>query len=73
MKLDIWTVTLNPSDYPGKAVARRWVVTAKAQVATDEAVIADDLAKVRLVLEDRGLVCIPRSPEDDPVIVESWV
>ena len=72
-RLNIWTITANPADFPGQFVARRWEVTGGTQVATDEAIISPELADLRRAMMRRGLFCIPRSAEDDPVIVESWL
>jgi hypothetical protein len=71
--LSIWTVYKRPSDYPALYVARRHESRSDGTaVATLEAVFADTLEAVRAKLPP-GLVCIPRDPTDDPVIVESWI
>lgn len=70
--LNIWTITDNPSDFPGKFVARRHVVGGASAHPTDQHFVADTLAEIRAALPS-GLICIARGPEDDPVIVESWI
>lgn len=70
--LSVWTVTENPSDHPGKFVARRHVVGRGEVRPTDDHHIADTLAEVRDMLP-AGLYPLPRQPGDDPVIVESWI
>lgn len=70
--LPIWTITENPSDHPGKFVARIWLVEGRIVAATTGTYIADDLETVRAMLP-AGLINIGRQPEDDPVIVESWI
>lgn len=59
----------NPSDFPGKYVARRFVgETPELQ----ELAVADTLEEVRQAVPD-GMVLITRSPDDDPCIYETWV
>jgi len=67
--LCIWTITENPSDFPGKFVARRHVV---GMGATCDCHVADSLEGVRALLP-AGLIMLPREEGDDPVIVESWI
>lgn len=71
--LDIWTVTRNPSDFPGMCVARRWRVTSGTEVATDDHYVSPELEPLREIMRRMGLTCIPRQNEDDPVVVESWL
>lgn len=70
--LPMWTITENPSDHPGKFVARLWLVEGRVIAATTDIHIADDLKAVRAMLPG-GLINIGRQPEDDPVIVETWI
>tara|TARA_R110000868_G_scaffold118062_9_gene313341 strand:- start:2909 stop:3136 length:228 start_codon:yes stop_codon:yes gene_type:complete len=71
--LDIWTITQNPSDHPGKFVARKHVIRAGETAVTEDHHIADTLEEVRQMLPRRGLIRLPRARGDDPVIVESWL
>lgn len=66
--LPIWVIYQNPTDRPGLFVARKWLL----DKATEELFEATTLQMVRDQLPT-GLTCLPRSPMDDPVIVESWV
>lgn len=66
-KLSIWVVYDSPADFPGQFVARKWLNDA----ATSEVLQADSLQALRELLP-AGLYCLPRSQEDDAVIVESW-
>jgi hypothetical protein len=69
--LSIWTIRYNPSDFPGKFTARRhWILP--TSIATQEVFIGETLEEIRKMLP-KGLYRIPRSPEDDPVIIESWI
>lgn len=67
--LHVWTVTENPSDYPGKFVARLWI----GMDATDTVLIEEDLKALRGRLARRGLYRLDRRDGDDPVIVETWL
>lgn len=67
-----WTITRNPSDFPGLYVARRWVVRAGELISTNDIRTAETLDGVREQLP-RGLVALRRNPTDDPVIVEVWI
>ena len=72
--LAIWTVYDHPTDYPDKFVARRFDVGHDGPKLSASVIIADDLDKLRRVLEfELRLVRITRSPEDDPKIVENWL
>ena len=72
--LNIWTIYVSPADYPGQYVARRFVVGGKDSHhgPTNEMFVADTLEEVRALLPP-GLICMPREPGDDRVIVESWI
>lgn len=65
----IWTVYASPSDYPGLYVARLHTMQGPAR----SIITCEDLDGLRATLASMGLVCLPRSPEDDPVIIESWL
>jgi hypothetical protein len=70
----MWTVYDSPSDYPGQFVARLFEVDGDGPRATGSMVVADDIEKLRNMFEfEMGLVKLMRSPEDDPVIVETWL
>ena len=72
MSLSIWPVYYQPADFPTMFVARRWVVVGPVPLATDDVVFAYNLERLRDQLPP-GLVRLPPSPGDDPVIVESWI
>jgi len=72
--LTLWVVYDHPADYPDDVVVRRWQVgREEAPVRTSVVECYPDLEAARDALEQRGLVCVPRSAPDDPVIVESWL
>lgn len=58
----------NPQDFPGAYVARLW----ELDKPTDFVMIADTLLKIREGIPG-NFARIDRAPEDDPVIVETWV
>lgn len=58
----------SPEDYPGKFVARLWDL----DKATPYIVIAPTLDAIRGAIP-AGMMNFPRSPEDAPCIVESWI
>ena len=70
--MGMWAVTQSPSDYPGKFVARKWLIGIGTVAATAELHVEDTLDEVRDKLP-RDLILIPRHPNDDPAIVESWI
>jgi hypothetical protein len=66
----LWTVYENPTDYPGKFVARLFDGT----TPTANVIIADDLETIRDMMRFKyGMVKLMRSPCDDPKIVEVWL
>ena len=71
-QLPMWTVYDHPADYPDSYVARKWL-TLPTLRKTDEVIVTRTLAELRDELEDRGLVCLMRNPDDEPQIVETWL
>ena len=69
----MWTVYENPSDYPGKFVARKFVIgRGTFEPSLNDVHVADTLEAVRGMIPV-GLVCTRRQPDDDPCIVEVWL
>lgn len=70
----IYTTYFNASDFPGKYVVRGRTIHSSTFTVDEDCVVFDSLtearAHCRTVLR---LTCVGRDPEDDPVIVESWV
>lgn len=71
-ELSLWAITENPSDFPGKFVARRFIIGAGVYAVTVDHHVADTLEDVRAMLPGH-LVRLPRDPDDEPIIVESWI
>lgn len=68
----MWIVYDHPADYPEGFLARRWLAGAMAAEPTQTAVVGATLEAVRAQLPI-GLIRLARDPEDDPVIVETWM
>jgi hypothetical protein len=66
--LQLWVIYENPADFPGRVVARRWLLDSP----TKEYFVGDTVEEVAAMLP-RGLFKLPRSPIDDPCIVETWI
>lgn len=74
MKLAIWTVYDNPTDYPGKFVARRFDVDASGPRPSASVIVAPDLEALRNILAfELHLTCLTRNEQDEPQIVECWL
>lgn len=70
--LCIWTITKNPSDFPGQFVARRHEIQTGTHGPTEDHFVANTLEGVRRKLPPH-LTRLGRSRSDDPVIVECWM
>lgn len=66
--LRTWTIYKHPLDHPDKYVVRGWIDGTPDRTAH----VADTLDEAR-DLVPAGLTRFPRNPEDDPVIVETWL
>ena len=72
--LAIWTVYKNPTDYPGKFVARRFDIDADGPKPSASVIIAPNLKTLRSILAfEMHLICMPRNEGDEPQIVETWL
>jgi len=65
--LNIWVIYQSPRDYPGRFVARRWIL----DKPTGEVIVRDTLDQVRRALPV-GLHRMDRFNGDDAAIVETW-
>jgi hypothetical protein len=71
--LPMWVVYDHPSDFPDRYVARQHIIGIAGQQPTDRTMVSLSLDSIRAALANLGLVCVVRSEEDDPVIVETWL
>jgi hypothetical protein len=68
-----YTIYDHPLDCPEKFVVRQFVVaTGPDPVPGPIVAETETLAEAREAIP-RGLICFPRQPGDDPVIVETWL
>lgn len=72
--LELWTIYESPADYPGKFVVRRWEIIdgSREPIAAKSCFVENSLIAAReRIPKDR---CnLGRQPNDDPVIVETWI
>ncbi len=66
--LELWTVYDSPIDLPERFVARKWLL----DQPTSELLQDQTLDGLRGKLP-QGLTRLPRAPQDDPKIVETWI
>jgi len=73
-ELEIFVVTRDTIDFPKKYVVRVHHIRKGEVVPGDVVAVTDYLGEARALIPDRQFkMRCPRSPMDDPVIVESWV
>lgn len=68
----MWVIYERPRDYPEHYVARLFYITTAGILAEPTAHIADTLEDARLYVP-QWAVRLPRYPNDEPQIVESWI
>lgn len=71
-----WTIYNSPSDFQGLFVARRFenaAATADHYSHIDVEIVRNWIFEQAIKCQQGLPHCIPRSPEDDPVIVETWL
>lgn len=74
MTLKMWTLYDRPSDYPEAIVARRWSIEADGLAHSEPlTIVAATVQPIRDALAAAGLVGLPRAPDDDPIIMETWL
>lgn len=71
-ELSIWTIYDHPADYPELFVARLWTV-GQDGVEASHTMTAETLELLQGEMEKMNLTRMDRRPEDDPVIVETWM
>ncbi len=73
MILSSYVIYQNTKDYPGVFCCRRHEIHSGFTAAAELIGTADTLEAMREKLPSPYLYCVPRSPQDDPVIVETWL
>lgn len=68
-----WVIYEHPKDAPDKFIVRRWACLPEPRPC-GAGIGFDTLDEAREFIwrAQPGLVCLPRTPQDDPVIVEVW-
>lgn len=69
VKVPLIVIYKNPSDFPGKYVARLF----NLDVPTKMCAIADTYQEILKAIPRQIMVRFPRNMEDDKCIVETWV
>ena len=72
-EITMYTVYDHPKDYPDSWVLRGWVVGPGIEPEEIPLLYVSDYEDIRFEMEQRGLTCILRKPEDDPCIKETWI
>lgn len=67
-QLPLICIYSSPKDYPGKYIARLWDVNKPTNIVA----IAENLEEIRET-KPADMVIMQRQPQDDPVIVETWI
>lgn len=70
--MDMYTIYEHPRDFPNGFVVRRWTVTGAPEPVRGEATYHASIGEARRAVP-QGLTLIPRSPDDDPKVLESWL
>lgn len=72
--MEMWTIYASPADFPSVPfVVRGWIITESGGLMFNGAVgFADTLDQARGYIP-AGLVCMARSDDDEPQIVETWL
>jgi hypothetical protein len=65
-----FTIYHRPDDAPDHWVVREWRIF-RGNAEPGPARIVDSLEDARAIVP-AGMICIPRAPDDDPKIVETW-
>lgn len=74
--MTLYTIYDHPRDFPKNFVVREWVVGRDNKTYPEYSLnrwLYDSLEEARKPLKERGLVCVQRDENDDPVIVETWM
>lgn len=71
-RLPTFVIYDHPTDWPDFFVARLWISTPEPQ-ATELTIMDRKVERIRATLETLGLTRLPRQPEDDPKILETWI
>jgi hypothetical protein len=71
-RLPVFVITDHPTDWPDFYVARLRLALPK-DTPMPLVIMDRDLERLQETMQALGLTKLMRSPEDDPVIVETWI
>lgn len=72
--LTLYVIYDHPLDYPEHFVLRAQHVFSGGKIVSAGLALLDcELEPLRELCLRNGLACLPRSEDDDPQIVESWI
>lgn len=71
--LRMFTVCFDTADFPGQYTCRGHIIERGYTVPEMEVLVSSTYAPIRNEMVRRGLTKLPRSPQDEKVIVESWI
>lgn len=69
MKMPIIAVYENPKDFPGQIVARVWEVNRP----TDTIIVKSSLEEMQQDISKTGMAFLPRTKQDDPALIGTWI
>lgn len=69
----IWVIYDHPKDLPDFYVARPQFIDRDGVLQLGNGVAHKNLDHLRQLMIDQGRACLPRYPDDDPVIIECWI
>lgn len=69
-----YAVYCNPVDYPGQIVVRRFTIfVGRVEPDPEPLYVGPSLDAARRCLPAKGLIRVPRQPQDLPSLVEVWL
>ena len=72
--ISMFAIYNNPSDFPDKFVVREWLIGPGVKTPLQKPIaIVDSLEEARAAVPASADFCLDRNPDDDSVIVETWV
>lgn len=72
--VDVWVLYDHPQDHPDYFIVRRQCAHTDGSVTANQTAYGfKDAATARAWLAAKGLTCLARHPDDDPVIMETWI
>jgi hypothetical protein len=73
--ITLWTIYQQPDDFPHHFVARRFEVQSGELHHTNQVIVAGNVTAIRKHLEQYHIsgVVMPRTDNDDPTVIETWL